>query len=635
MNMLYSTSANTQTWSSPEQVSIQEVCDGPYFSVYFDGTYLYYVLANGCTGGGNSILFRRGTPNSDGSITWSGAEQLVATAPGTGLYLNPTVSVDTKGYAWVTYAGGETVWASKDANKDGTWSSATGFPYGVYYVGYGGTYPQSSIYQLKKTQMAVVYTDYYSALWVTEWDGSEFLSACTLSGTSVRNKNEFAAVSSEKMLYIIWRDVSGYRGLDFVPFNFTSYGFGQVQVLVSSFESIAFAIDSQSVGISLVNGTSYYSLNFDYLTTDGSDIYAIWNSTDSVISYTVYRPSSASFVIAPTPFITLSSPLVNDYSIAGMVSNPVGPTQGMPLLLTPYAAALGYQTFDNRTPQLEGAKTYVIYHGSPSALGSSTVGGGLSMHVDSNSKNPSLDNDYVFEMYANFRSDGSINVSAAVYSACAGVGFACGPLYGNCNQLTCKVAFVKVASASVIATGTAGDEIGLRIRWNSSLGWIFDYQNVNLSSSWYAVLTLYPSGNYYDISTSMRLGDVNSKAEPILFVFNEPVDRAYYFQVGFTFSSIPTNANWRMDAYDTQYVVKGGGPWTLLDHALTMTWSALFLFGYPILPVYFTYWKELWAVSLVPAQASGVSMFGSSTANANDIYTEYTGGTQSGNVQLW
>jgi len=102
-------------------------------SVWFDGTYVHYVY------GAANLYYRRGTPNSDGTITWSAAEQTVITGAGTAgapYCYYPTISVDSDGYPWIGFMGivssSYYPYVVKASTTDGTWTTDTGFPSNLY-----------------------------------------------------------------------------------------------------------------------------------------------------------------------------------------------------------------------------------------------------------------------------------------------------------------------------------------------------------------------------------------------------------------------------------------------------------------------------------------------------------------------
>jgi len=121
--LVYRTSTDGSSWSSA--TNVVSIGSGSAFSIWFDGTYLHYVYSGGY------LYYRHGTPNSDGSITWSAAEQQVSTTYNQAW--RPTISTDSNGYVWIGYAD---QWSTsypfviKSGNNDGTWGTTpSGFPY--------------------------------------------------------------------------------------------------------------------------------------------------------------------------------------------------------------------------------------------------------------------------------------------------------------------------------------------------------------------------------------------------------------------------------------------------------------------------------------------------------------------------
>jgi hypothetical protein len=115
------------TWSNETSVAQtgESVTD---FSIWFDGVYIHYA----CRNFGVGLRYRRGTPNLDGTITWSANEQSISTQYGNAGGLN--ISVDVDGYAWIGYTDFNGTYqypyVIKSGNNDGTWgSNPSGFPY--------------------------------------------------------------------------------------------------------------------------------------------------------------------------------------------------------------------------------------------------------------------------------------------------------------------------------------------------------------------------------------------------------------------------------------------------------------------------------------------------------------------------
>jgi hypothetical protein len=97
----YSTSSDGITWSTPTLIRSIDSPETGNFDIFFDGTYFHYavtsVVAN--TETRHFLYYRRGTPNSDGTITWSQPEQVAMEISTQTLYLHlETLTVGTETY---------------------------------------------------------------------------------------------------------------------------------------------------------------------------------------------------------------------------------------------------------------------------------------------------------------------------------------------------------------------------------------------------------------------------------------------------------------------------------------------------------------------------------------------------------
>ena len=90
-------------------------------SIWFDGTYVHYARVYHET-----LYYRRGNPESNGTITWSAGEQIVDTD-----WDMPMITVASDNRVWIVGRKnfGYYAYAIKNNNTDGTWSTASGFPY--------------------------------------------------------------------------------------------------------------------------------------------------------------------------------------------------------------------------------------------------------------------------------------------------------------------------------------------------------------------------------------------------------------------------------------------------------------------------------------------------------------------------
>jgi hypothetical protein len=135
-NLNFISSIDGNIWADPTNLGTFPVADAQW-NIAFDGTYVHIVKNIQSAVPGifhDGLLYRVGEPESDGTITWLADWQTVIA---TGTFVGDhSLSVDTNGHAWFAYgnAGSNTnpvqgdVVVLKNANTDGTWSNASGFP---------------------------------------------------------------------------------------------------------------------------------------------------------------------------------------------------------------------------------------------------------------------------------------------------------------------------------------------------------------------------------------------------------------------------------------------------------------------------------------------------------------------------
>jgi hypothetical protein len=99
-----------------------DVTDADEFSLHWDGTYVHVTwVCNDASQAG--VTYRRGTPNSNGTITWSAAQAVYIPSVVSG-YVLPTVTVyDGRPYIAYGHLSGPTqVWGATSSNQtNGTW----------------------------------------------------------------------------------------------------------------------------------------------------------------------------------------------------------------------------------------------------------------------------------------------------------------------------------------------------------------------------------------------------------------------------------------------------------------------------------------------------------------------------------
>lgn len=125
--------------SSPDGVAWTEKDDAfsdcyVYSATYFDGTYVHVAYCN--DDAGTSLFYRRGTPASDGTITWTAEQTAVSAVGGTDTFFAQTITMDSYGKVIIGYGAYlETTftacpWVTRNTATDGTWSTdvANSFP---------------------------------------------------------------------------------------------------------------------------------------------------------------------------------------------------------------------------------------------------------------------------------------------------------------------------------------------------------------------------------------------------------------------------------------------------------------------------------------------------------------------------
>ena len=257
---MYATSKDGLTGWANTIIRVHTGDDGELISTWFDDTYVYYVLQ------GNPGLFRRGTFNSDGTITWT-AEQSLGV-----LIWSPTLCVDIDGYPWIGYRSLEgSGWArliTSDTN-DGTWSTRAGFP-----VTLSSTKDSYAVMVLPQKSTAKINVVYLGSGTTTIY-GREASAASVeaeQSQTVTLNYPLFGyrqagniGLGDEVLIAYSANNWSKY----FIRFRGTALGFTAEQQLSSE--------DAYLTGVALVK-------------VDDNTIYAIWQEKTSDLNF--YRKST-------------------------------------------------------------------------------------------------------------------------------------------------------------------------------------------------------------------------------------------------------------------------------------------------------------------------------------------------------
>jgi len=275
----YKTSTDGLTWSTAN-----DVCpgSGEFFSLWFDGTYVSYVRSTGIPT--ESLLYRRGTPNSDGKITWSTPNEQTVISTTTLQLHEPFISVDSEGYPWISYRwgtdGDKYPNCTKSSLNNGTWQTAQGFPYQLFT---SSAWPNwaVSIVPLTQQKMYAVYLN-QGAVRGRLWNGTAFENEELIANAIISGRTRFAhsVVAKDDNVYIVFLNATITDNT--ILFFSRTYGVGwsEKEVVQPSVGDVSFPV-----------------LSIDPL--DG-DLYCFWANNDFIYykNYTLgsWNPNATTWV---------------------------------------------------------------------------------------------------------------------------------------------------------------------------------------------------------------------------------------------------------------------------------------------------------------------------------------------------
>jgi RNAse (barnase) inhibitor barstar len=210
-NLVYRTSVDGVNWSAA--TTVRACTSGRMFDVYFDGTYLHYAYAPATAGG--DLMYRRGTPNADGTITWSAAEQIAYDAQSiTGVVreyvYEPSIAVDSAGRPWIAfryyeyYAATYSTMVRASSTADGTWVTDDTKSLIITDVMSAGN---AGIVPLTAGKMLLIRTYGGYPVEARLWDGSAWGAAETATTTNIASHWMFSCFSSGDDVYLAYLDL--------------------------------------------------------------------------------------------------------------------------------------------------------------------------------------------------------------------------------------------------------------------------------------------------------------------------------------------------------------------------------------------------------------------------------------------
>jgi len=173
----FRSSVDGAAWSPYTAIKSPGNCGSHAFCFAVQGTKVHYAYTDNSNGG--DVFYRRGTLNANGTITWDSAELVAYAVPGGYQGLYPSIEVDSGGYPHIGFlrltnpsTHPYSVIVTKSSTNDGTWSTASGFPYTLWT---GSTYYGWAIpiaLTNGKVYWAYLKNSYNAALSGRLWNGS-------------------------------------------------------------------------------------------------------------------------------------------------------------------------------------------------------------------------------------------------------------------------------------------------------------------------------------------------------------------------------------------------------------------------------------------------------------------------------
>jgi len=213
-NIVYQTSGDGgATWSSPPTIAKTGISRGWFFTLAQNGTTLYFVVSasDGSTNG--TIVFRYGTMESNGTVSWSIPEQDVPYNVGVGTV--PTVAVDTSGSVWVAIEtlGGTGGTVPTNSRAIEVFKSTAGVWSQVFNVAGLADYPRPILLALTSGKMALeILTETpgeRTAVIYTTADGGSTWSSPVSTPQGLDNILTLSSVSVGDTVYSVTPDTSG------------------------------------------------------------------------------------------------------------------------------------------------------------------------------------------------------------------------------------------------------------------------------------------------------------------------------------------------------------------------------------------------------------------------------------------
>mgnify|MGYP001559548280 CR=1 FL=1 len=210
-NDLYLVSAPTSienTWSNSGEVKSSALWSCSYASLCFDGTYFHLAYLDG------ELYYRRGTPSSDGTVSWSVVDTVLTRTDGADVIQLPHIIMDSGNLPWIGYVYRDSVgltrrpWANKSSTNDGTWTDAVGFPNLLQALA-NVTNVRSVPVALSTNQVLMLWSDDSTKIQAMLYNGAGWdAQEVDINDNTVLGEDSFDAVAdSNDIVHIVYRTI--------------------------------------------------------------------------------------------------------------------------------------------------------------------------------------------------------------------------------------------------------------------------------------------------------------------------------------------------------------------------------------------------------------------------------------------
>jgi hypothetical protein len=311
---VYRTSTDGLTWSSIYTISTTATSPGRY-SFSFDGTYLHYAM------GYTTLKYRKGTPNSNSSISWLATEQTAVSSSSGISYDTPSISSSSDSYPYIGYIYDDTVngytyaYVTKSDWTNGSWHTASGFP-----VSLNSTFNLASICLIVPRTSGSMYVIYDASsqrirgrLWNgSAWSTEEYVSTTTIGTTTT----DLSAINQDDNISLVFNigvatnSTSSYEtgGTDYNDQIYSTFFKGQTFVPAYCGNLLEVRVYlKRGAGTNSVNlNVSLYNTNTNGLPT-GANIGTGTISSFTTTTYGWYTISLTPYLIANTKYAIVIS----------------------------------------------------------------------------------------------------------------------------------------------------------------------------------------------------------------------------------------------------------------------------------------------------------------------------------------